>query len=317
MENLLLVPREAEHLNVPLKDARMLIAQLEATAEGCRALLEEWQGLWSFLGRQQQDGTPPCLPDESLVEFNRMTRLLGYEQTEAQLLAIMDDEIKSLADIQNLINEDVARSIQGQQGPVPGRDPKLVARLNAAIWPLVDQRYHRLTLLLSEREREAATRTDTDALAAFDDSIDGDRLHRYQNQWGRVLGRTLGELQRAEVDRGWRDARNKPNERASGLRHGNFDSSRGGEAAGGEAEFVGTKPRRGARGRSGRASRRTESHVQGQSAAASGPAGRRHARGAAVRRSATSRRDEDMKPRKTPGTQRRTQPRKGRRLRLM
>ena len=94
MENLLLVPREAEHLNVPLEDARMLIAQLEATAEGCRALLEEWQGLWSFLARQHQDSTPPCLPDESLVEFNRITRLLGYEQTEAELLAIMDDEIK-------------------------------------------------------------------------------------------------------------------------------------------------------------------------------------------------------------------------------
>ena len=91
----------------------------------------------------------------------------------------------------------MTRSIQGRQGPVPGRDPKLVAKLNAAIWPLVDQRYHRLTLLLTEREREAATRTDTDALAAFDDSIDGDRLHRYQNQWGRALAGPWAKLQRA------------------------------------------------------------------------------------------------------------------------
>ncbi len=39
MENLLLVPREAERLNIPLLDAAGLINQLEATAEGCRALL--------------------------------------------------------------------------------------------------------------------------------------------------------------------------------------------------------------------------------------------------------------------------------------
>lgn len=194
MENLLLVPREAERLNVPLEDPKWLIEQLEATAGGCQALLDQWTGLWMFLARQQDGSIAPALPDESLVEFNRMTRLLGYTQPEADMLALMDENIMALHEIQLLINEDVAKVMRGESESSAGHDPLRVARLNAEIWPLVDQRYRRLTMLLDERLKEDSGRGDSEDLAAFDDSIEGDRLHRYQDQWGRALGRSLREL---------------------------------------------------------------------------------------------------------------------------
>ncbi len=158
-----------------------------------------------------------------------MTRLLGYTESQADMLAIMDDNIMALHEIQMLIDEEfvgAARASRGEEVDSSGPDPVLVAGLNAEIWPLVDQRYQRLTELLKERERAESVQGQTDALAAFDDSIDGDRLHRYQDKWSRALGRTLREFQLARklsdlaVDSGqwavgsgqW--GRNKANERA-------------------------------------------------------------------------------------------------------
>ena len=198
IENLLLVPREAERLNIPLLRAGGLVNSLEATSEGCRALLDQWTGLWTFLARQQDGSTPPSLPDERLVGFDRVTRLLGYDRVDANVQAILNDQIKALHEIQMLINDELARTACAERGEtfdVPELDPRLVAELNAELWPLVDQRYHRLTKLLTERERQESAQSSPAALAGFDDSIDGERLHRYQDKWSRALGRTLRDFQ--------------------------------------------------------------------------------------------------------------------------
>ena len=193
MENLLLVPREAEQRNIPLEDPLNLVRQLEATAEGCRALLDAWTGFWSFLSAQQETPTPD-LPDERLAEFHRVTRLLGYGQTEAELLAVMDDDIRALHEIQSLLNEEAARVVGGEPGPGP--DPKRLARVYAEAWPRVNRTYQRLTGLLNERERNEANRADHAALAGFDHSAEGERVHRFQDRWSRALGRTLSDIQK-------------------------------------------------------------------------------------------------------------------------
>ena len=110
LEKLLFVPGDAELLGTPRENPAELINQLEATAEGCRALLDQWTGLWSFLAREQDNQTSPSLPDERLVGYSRMVRLLGYAQVEADFLAIMDDRIRALHQIQQLIDEDAARA---------------------------------------------------------------------------------------------------------------------------------------------------------------------------------------------------------------
>ena len=69
-------------------------------------------------------------------------------------------------------------------------------RLNEQLWLLVDENYQRLQKLMARRDATEVVEDESDEEAAFDDSPEGERLHRYQNHWSRMLKRTFDEFDR-------------------------------------------------------------------------------------------------------------------------
>jgi hypothetical protein len=61
---------------------------------------------------------------------------------------------------------------------------------------LVDENYQRLMRLMARCEAKEVVEEESDEEAAFDDSPEGERLHRYQNLWSRMLERTLDAFDR-------------------------------------------------------------------------------------------------------------------------
>jgi hypothetical protein len=197
-----------------------LIAQLEATAAGCQALLDEWFGLWNFLAGEKDKSTPR-LPDQQMVGDGRVVRLLGYRDPEAKIMTTVDRRIAALLETQELAFDNFGQNMlylkwddedEGDENqvagtpprkyePPPGPDPEHVARLNEELWLLADENYRHLQTLLAERKAEEVVEVDPDEEAAFDDTPEGERLHRYQTQWSRTFRRTLDEIHRQRAQR--------------------------------------------------------------------------------------------------------------------
>ena len=221
LKRLLSIPRDRGHFRVSSKDdppresPRDLVNRLESTAEGCRALIEQWEGLWTYLAREKDNHTSPSLPDTNLVGNGRIVRLLGLRDPEAKIMAATDRRVDALLEAQDLAFDDTARHIlrhsaderererTGEDAPPhkayvpqPRPDPKVVKRLNEQLWLLVDENYQRLQKLMARREAQEVVEEESDEEAAFDDSPEGERLHRYQNHWSRMLKRTLDEFDR-------------------------------------------------------------------------------------------------------------------------
>ena len=221
LKRLLAIPRDRGHFRVASKDdppresPTDLVNRLQSTAEGCRALIEEWEGLWTYLAREKDNHASPTLPDTNLVGNGRIVRLLGLRDPEAKIMAATDRRVDALLEAQDLAFDDTARHILRHSAdeekrertggdapphkayaPLPRPDAKLVKRLNEQLWLLVDENYQRLTKLLARREAQEIVEDESDEEAAFDDSPEGERLHRYQNHWSRMLKRTLDEFDR-------------------------------------------------------------------------------------------------------------------------
>ena len=87
--------------------------------------------------------------------------------------------------------------------PATPPSPEL-PRLKAEFRTMVAEEYDRLTCRLEELEGGKADDEGHDAdradRAAFDDSPEGDRLHRYQAHWSRSLLRTLDAIHREGME---------------------------------------------------------------------------------------------------------------------
>ena len=65
-----------------------------------------------------------------------------------------------------------------------------------ALLKLAAERCARLkTMLARHQDNEVEARPRLAAEASFDDSAEGERLHRYQERWGRSLLRTLAKIE--------------------------------------------------------------------------------------------------------------------------
>ncbi len=216
LNRLLSIPQDRSIFRLPSKDdpppredAADLLSRLQSTAEGCQALLDEWEGLRSFLIRQKAEPAP-LLPDQNLVGCCRVVRLLGKRDPEAKIMATIDRRFDALLQIQSLAFDETARKIltcrfedEDQNGAprqeepqLPMPDPDLVKRLNEQLWSLVDENYRKLQKLMASCEAKEAVEDVSDEEAAFDDSPEGERLHRYQTHWARMFQRTLDEIHR-------------------------------------------------------------------------------------------------------------------------
>ena len=222
--------RQPSSDDAPREEPSDILARLRSTAEGCRALLGRWKGIWNHLAREKDNHTDPTLPDGHLVDKARIIRLLGFREPEAKLLALVDRRLAAIFQVQELVLEEEAGRILAygsdddrdplddqdrdppqveplvpawKRKPGPGSpSPELVAALNAELWTVVDEEHQRLSDLLAKLEAEEDIEVESDDEAAFDDSPEGERLHRYQTTWSRALRRTLDDIarQREQAD---------------------------------------------------------------------------------------------------------------------
>jgi hypothetical protein len=179
----------------PLDPAR-IVNRLEATAVGCRWLLDRWSDLRGIL----EDGLKWQPPDRL-----RAVRLLGKQPLDAaddeRVMAIYlaywameTDGPHGFLDVATELNAGERKRFNER---IDGRETK--ARMpadpeagKAALLELVARAATRLEALLSVHEQRQALESPgrLDALA-FDDSDSGERLRRYQLACERTLIRTI------------------------------------------------------------------------------------------------------------------------------
>lgn len=81
-------------------------------------------------------------------------------------------------------------------------NPRQLTAFKQQLRSIVDAQTRRLEALLAEHEAEEDGEDgETDDQAAFDDSPEGERLHRYQSYWSRSLLRTLDALEKLRKQR--------------------------------------------------------------------------------------------------------------------
>jgi hypothetical protein len=192
-------------------DPAVLIDKLESSAEGCRRLLAEWQSCLQELEDWIKDDASPGW---GLADRNRLLRLFGYRAEEAEAVAALDRRIALVMRVQKLAEDLAVTQIWAETAKndddddPPEFEPRPVqtasdhgqdhARLKREFQLILEEQCARLESLLAGHEAEETPEEPADLAerAAFDDSAEGERLHRYQTHWSRTLLRTLDALAR-------------------------------------------------------------------------------------------------------------------------
>jgi hypothetical protein len=206
-----------------------VLAQLKATAEGCRRLLAEWTAIKDELDEMidTDDEISMSLSNLHLIGQGRVLRLLGLSDRYAAIQASVDRRVAALVQLQKLAHEEMCIRIlafgrnedpddpeydlddpEGKPSPavIPTAkaaiDPRKLAALTKVLRSTIDAETRRLETLLAELEPgEDHGDGETDEQTAFDDTPEGERLHRYQTCWSRSLLRTLDTLVKLRRDR--------------------------------------------------------------------------------------------------------------------
>jgi hypothetical protein len=94
-------------------------------------------------------------------------------------------------------NEDDEDEVPPRSRPLPVLEPFHDAPPRRELLAIVAAEQERLRALLAHREAEVPDQSAEDAArASFDDSPEGERLHRYQNECSRALLQTLGGIRK-------------------------------------------------------------------------------------------------------------------------
>ena len=200
-----------------IADPAVLIGKLEASLEGCRRLLAEWTKL--------RDEFQPWLehdvePTSQLLCRERVIRMLGHRADQVEVLVLVEPKLAVVVNALKFVNDIVVTAFWAQframyhdkddnydpprddpsEEPAPSTGPT-PAQHKAALRAIIDEECTRLSGLVARFEAEADETDDEhegdeqDQLA-FDDSPEGDRLHRYQAHWSRSLLRTIEAIAR-------------------------------------------------------------------------------------------------------------------------
>ena len=205
----------------------LLIHRLEATAEGCRLLLDRWNLICAAADQWLE---PHDWPGNALTDRAQIVRLLGFREEEADAALLTDRRASVILQAQEIAEELAHDKISAQRTPIDddlrdfpysevarywfGREPPqgLAKRevrhyhpaatgltkeqLKAELQAYVHEHCARLEALLAHHEgSDPDNPADGPAdCVVFDDTPEGDRLHRYQAHWSRSLLRTLDVL---------------------------------------------------------------------------------------------------------------------------
>ena len=188
-----------------------LVERLQSTAWAARRCSIEWEGLWYYLARQKDNLTSPhaagraparAEPDRATAGTGAIPRRRSGRSS--------DRRVDALLQVQTIAFENAARRILAM-------DPRTMrtTRATRIVHPAARARTRageaaqRAALVRSwtritgrsrsswpSAKREESVADESDEEAAFDDTPEGERLHRYQTQWSRTLRRTFDEIER-------------------------------------------------------------------------------------------------------------------------
>jgi hypothetical protein len=167
------------------------IGRLEASAHGCRALLDAWDGVAEKLSAPS---TKPGGWAEGVRDS--ILRLLGVDDRD-QAARRGDTRIARIVEILKIAYHISTNAMLRESGLHELADRKTLepfedAASRSVLLEIAAVEQERLLGLLEEHEAEVPDRPAEDAAwAAFDRSTESERVHRYQNQWGRALVQTL------------------------------------------------------------------------------------------------------------------------------
>jgi hypothetical protein len=173
-----------------------LVFSLESTAAGCRWLLDRWAELRALLDLGQAWRSPDKL---------KATRLLGRQPVDALydrkvgLVFVACHQIdpsggELFHEIWYELKEDDRKSAKKRvmSQPLNVFQPQSEVEARQVLFGIVDQAVGRLeTLAEAHRKRAEANAGLTADLLAFDGSVEGERLRRYETSCSRTLLRTL------------------------------------------------------------------------------------------------------------------------------
>lgn len=186
-----------------------LVGRLETTAAGCRLVLGEWVRLRDKVSQVSQvSEIATSEPAWDWDDLTRAVRLLGLGEAEARVAALLDRRLGPLARAQAEVHARECRrlletGVDDEDFPDSPRtdkpEPPLSfdpAELNRQCAAIAEEQCLRLTPILARREAdERADRADLPRRSSFDDSPEGERVHRYQARWSRNLLRTLAAVE--------------------------------------------------------------------------------------------------------------------------
>jgi hypothetical protein len=205
------------------EDPLELIRKLESSAEGCRRLVAEWGSLLESLDGWIGSDDKTC---GMMIPRKRVLRLFGVHEEATEAPAELNPALLLLLRVQYLAEEEICVKLlrQGRDVeddleikaafpeskteepwpstlvPDPATPPPDPSRLKTEFRTMVAEEYDRLSCRLKALEAEKAdgegAAIEQAERAAFDDSPEGDRLHRYQAHWSRLLLRTLDAIHR-------------------------------------------------------------------------------------------------------------------------
>ena len=197
----------------PVNSPALLLIALESSAEGCRRLLDEWTRILEWLGPLGPEGiaSPEITSPRDYIK--RAMHLLGVRYTESgdrpvttsdpvtaplvrALRALHDQAMLGFFDEDH--DDDSPESLERDFE----LDKPYWAAVGLKLLTLASERRARLkTMLARHQENQVEARPGLAAEASFDDTAEGERVHRYQERWHRSLLRTLAEIEELR-DRG-------------------------------------------------------------------------------------------------------------------
>ena len=189
-----------------------MLRALESSAEGCRRLIAEWTRILDWLGELGPEGLMSSEIHSRLDYIHRVLRLVGMrvEDPDAVAVATADPLAAAFLRAWQAIRDQAILELMEQDAdedddddyqadgpePEPGLTASRWAEVSVALGKLAAARCARLNTELARYQAcEVEARARLAYEASFDDSAEGERLHRYQARWGRSLLRTLAMLE--------------------------------------------------------------------------------------------------------------------------
>ena len=196
----------------------LLLCTLESSAEGCRRLLDEWTRILDWLGPLGPEGIASTEFDSRRDNIKRALQLVGvpFRDPEDPPVTANDPLSAPFVRAWQALNDHVMIDALGQQIEKEDhwlaalerqaeRDRPYWAAVAVELLKLATERRARLkTMLARHQDNEDEARPRLAAEASFDDTAEGERVHRYQERWGRSLLRTLAKIEELR-DRGQLD----------------------------------------------------------------------------------------------------------------